>query len=192
MNRDTLTGLVLMVIAFLVFSWWTQPSAEDIENQRKQDSIAAVARDAAEKQHLKQAEKAAAEAEAAAKGDTTALFHAALNGKATPVVLKNEKVELTLSTKGGTIEKAVVKGFLNADNSQNDVTLFDGETQNMNFMLAGKQDNIITRDLYFTHHDSTGRQRRLHCHGLSSWQGLYAALLVAGKGTWRHVRTQLQ
>ncbi|MBR0047978.1 MAG: membrane protein insertase YidC [Prevotella sp.] len=150
MNRDTLTGLVLMVIAFLVFSWWTQPSAEDIENQRKQDSIAAVARDAAEKQQLKQAEKAAAEAEAAAKGDTTALFHAALNGKATPVVLKNEKVELTLSTKGGTIEKAVVKGFLNADNSQNDVTLFDGETQNMNFMLAGKQDNIITRDLYFT------------------------------------------
>ena len=66
------------------------------------------------------------------------------------MVLKNEKVELTFSTKGGTITKAVIKGFQNVDNSENNVTLFDKETQQMNFLLAGKQENIITQDLYFT------------------------------------------
>jgi len=56
---------------------------------------------------------------------------------------------LTFSTKGGTISKAVIKGFEDRDNKM-DVTLFDEKTQQMNFMLAGKSENIITQDLYFT------------------------------------------
>ena len=149
MNRDTLIGLILMVLVFFIFSWWTQPSAEEIENQRKQDSIAAVARDEAAKQQLAEANKRKAEAEAAAKGDTTALFHAALNGESSDVVLKNGKVELTLNTKGGTLTKAVIKNFADKDGNA-DVTLYDAKDQQMCFLLAGKQDNIITRDLYFT------------------------------------------
>ena len=65
------------------------------------------------------------------------------------MVLKNEKVELTFDTKGGTISKAIIKGFEDKDNKM-DVTLFDGKTQQMNFMLAGKTENIITKDLFFT------------------------------------------
>ena len=66
------------------------------------------------------------------------------------MVLKNGKVELTLQTKGGTVSKAVIKGFENIDNTKDEVTLFDEKTQQLNFMLAGKTDNIVTRDLYFT------------------------------------------
>ena len=90
-----------------------------------------------------------AQAEAAAKGDSTALFFSALNGQNQNVVLKNDKVELTFSTKGGSIAKAVIKGFENLEDGM-DVTLFDEKTQQMNFMLAGKSENIITKDLFFT------------------------------------------
>ncbi|MBQ8712117.1 MAG: membrane protein insertase YidC, partial [Prevotella sp.] len=155
MNRDTLIGFVLIALVLIGFSWYNQPSQKEMEAyQRQQDSIAAIQQDKETKKAIDEAERRA-KAEEAAKGDTTALFYAALNGQNSPVVLKNEKVELTFDTKGGTIAKAVIKGFKNADNSKDEVTLFDEKTQQMNFMLAGKQDNIITRDLYFTPSNQT-------------------------------------
>ena len=149
MNRDTVIGFVLIALVLIGFSWYNQPSAEQIEAQRREDSIAAVMKDNAAKQQVEQAARKA-EAEEAARRDTNALFHTAMSGQDTKVVLKNDKVELTLQTKGGTIAKAVIKGFKNIDNSKDEVTLFDEETQQMNFMLAGKQENIITQDMYFT------------------------------------------
>ena len=148
MNRDTVIGFVLIALVLIGFSWWNQPSAEQIEAQRKEDSIAAVMKDNAQKQ---QAEEAARKAKAAevAKADTTALFYQALSGESSDVVLKNGKVELTLNTKGGTLTKVVVKDFADKDGNP-DVTLYDLKDQQMNFLMAGKQDNIITQELYFT------------------------------------------
>jgi YidC/Oxa1 family membrane protein insertase len=149
MNRDTVIGFVLIALVLIGFSWYNQPSAEQIEAQRKEDSIAAVMKENAAKKQKADETARKAEAEAAAKGDTTALFHAALNGTNQDIVLKNQKVELTFSTKGGTISKAIIKDFADKDGNK-DVTLFDTKDQQMNFLLAGKQDNIITQDLFFT------------------------------------------
>ena len=149
MNKDTLIGFVLIALVLIGFSWYNQPSAEEIEAARKQDSIAAAIKDNAAKQQKANEEARKAQAEVAAKGDSTALFFSALNGQNQSVVLKNEKVELTFDTKGGTISKAIIKGFEDKDNKM-DVTLFDSKTQQMNFMLAGKSENIITKDLFFT------------------------------------------
>ena len=114
MDKNTITGFILIAAILIVFSWWNQPSEEQVAELRKQDSIAAV-----EKQKAEQASKAKAEAEKAKKADqlaeiaqdTTALFHQALQGSAQDVVLKNSKLELTFSTKGATIQKAIIKGF---------------------------------------------------------------------------------
>ncbi|MBP3842144.1 MAG: membrane protein insertase YidC [Prevotella sp.] len=149
MNKDTLTGLILMGVLLVAYTWWTQPSQEEIETyKRQQDSIAAVQRDVEVKAQMAEADRKA-KAEVAARGDSTALFFQALNGEEKDIVLKNDKLELTFSTKGGTLTKAVILGFEDKDSAKN-VTLFDGKDQQMNFMLAGKNDNIITKDLYFT------------------------------------------
>ena len=149
MNKDTIIGFVLIALVLIGFSWYNQPSAEEIEAARKQDSIAAAIKDNAVKQQKASEAERKAQAEAAITDDSTAIFYAALKGTNQPVILKNDKVELTFSTKGGTISKAVIKGFEDRDNKM-DVTLFDEKTQQMNFMLAGKSENIITQDLYFT------------------------------------------
>ena len=148
MNRDTIIGFVLIALVLIGFSWYNQPSAEQMEAMRKEDSIATVMKQNAEKKEKAEAAVKKAEAEAA-KDDSTALFYTALNGSEEDIILKNGKVELTLSTKGGTLSKAVIKNFTDKDGHQ-DVTLFDKKDQRMNFLLAGKQDNIITQDLYFT------------------------------------------
>ena len=150
MNRDTIIGFVLIAVVLIGFSWYNQPSAEEIEAARKQDSIAAVMKEkAAKEQQIAAQKKQETKAADSISADTTALFHQAMSGTSQKVVLKNSKLELTLDTKGGVIRKAVIKDFKSIDGA-NDVTLFDENDQNLNFMLAGKQDNIVTADLYFT------------------------------------------
>ena len=158
MNRDTIIGFVLIAVVLIGFSWWNQPSAEQIEAARLQDSLQAVAQEQAAKAQ-KEAAALASKPQGTVDGDsvasdTTALFHAALKGTSEKIVLKNGKLELTLDTKGGVIRKAVIKDFKSIDD-QPDVTLFDEKDQNMTFMLAGKQENIVTSEMYFTPSEQT-------------------------------------
>ena len=145
MDKNTITGFVLIAALLIGFSWFNKPSDEEIAQQRTQDSIANVQKEKAKQQ---QAANAAA-AKAMAKIDTTAAFHEALAGKAQKDTLKNQKVELIFNSKGATVEKAVIKGFKDYKGNK-DVTLFDGKDQSLNFMLAGKETNLITSDMYFT------------------------------------------
>ena len=157
MDKNNIIGCVLIAALLIGFSWWSQPSEEQQRAQFVQDSIATVKKEQAEKAAKLAAEKKQAEAKEKIQSDSTALFYSALNGKAEKVVLKNKKVELTLNTKGGTVEKAVIKGYVGhninvKDGSKDvkDVTLFDAKDQSLKFMLAAKEANIITSDLYFT------------------------------------------
>ena len=154
MNKDTIIGFVLIAIVLIGFSWYNQPSAEEIEAARLQDSIESVMKEKAVQEQKIAQKKQQVAVDSAALNDTTALFHQAMNGTSQKVVLKNSKLELTLDTKGGIIKKAVIKNFKSIDGKP-DVTLFDEEDQNLNFMLAGKQDNIVTADLFFTPSEQT-------------------------------------
>ena len=147
MDKNTITGFILIALVLIVFSWWTRPSEEQMRQQQVQDSIAQVAKINAEKRQKAEAAKQMA-AKQKAEEDSTALFHNALKGNEQKVVLKNEKVELTLNSKGATVEKAVVKGFKDR-NGKPDVTLFDGKEQSLNYTLTAKESNISTQDLFF-------------------------------------------
>ena len=149
MNKNTTIGLLLMALLLIGYTWYVQPSEEQIAMQRQEDSIANAIKQKAEQAQKSEEAARKAQAAASAKGDTSALFHPALNGINKQVTLKNDKVELTLETKGGVIKKAKILGFKDHTGAP-DVTLFDGKDQSLNFMMAGKETNIITADLYFT------------------------------------------
>ena len=154
MNKNNIIGFVLMAAVLIGYGIWSQPSAEQKAAQKRQDSIENVARVKAENAAKLAAQQKTAQAKAAAEADTTALFHAALKGNATNVVLKNNDVELTLNTKGGVVTKAVIKNF-DDRNGNNYVTLFDDKTQSLNFAMTAKTVNINTADLYFTPSNQT-------------------------------------
>ena len=148
MDKNTITGLVLMGLLLIGFSWWSQPSSEQKAEMMRQDSIAAVMKQKAETSKKNAEAKHLAEQKAKQEADTTALFHEALQGEAQYIVLKNEKVNLTLSTKGGTVTKAVIKGFKDREGNK-DVTLLDEKVHSLNFTLSTKDTNIATQDLFF-------------------------------------------
>lgn len=157
MNKNNIIGFLLIAVVLIGFSWYNQPSAEEQRAAFVQDSIAKAKHAEMEKASKAAAAKRQTNAKAKVEADSTALFYSALKGQAKKIVLKNEKVELTLNTKGATVEKAVIKGYVGhnlqvKDGSADakDVTLFDGNDQSLKFMLEAKETNIITSDLYFT------------------------------------------
>ncbi len=149
MDKNTMTGLVLMGLLLIGFSWWSQPSAEEQAKKMQQDSIAAVTQHKAELAKQQAHAKEIANLKAKQKADTTALFHAALEGQAQEVVLKNEHLELSVNTKGGTVSKAIIKNFKDREDNP-DVVLFDDKVQKLNFIMSTKEANIATQDLYFS------------------------------------------
>ena len=157
MNKNNIIGFLLIAVVLIGFSWYNQPSAEEQRAAFVQDSIAKAKHAEMEKASKAAAAKRQTDAKAKVEADSTALFYSALKGQAKKIVLKNKKVELTLNTKGATVEKAVIKGYVGhnlqvKDGSADakDVTLFDGNDQSLKFMLEAKEANIITSDLYFT------------------------------------------
>ena len=147
MNKNTLTGFALIAVLLILFNWWSQPSQEEIDAyQRQQDSIAMIQ---AQAEKVAEAKDAMKQDESTIQEDSAALFFGATNGSNKAVTLNNGKVELTFNTKGGALASAHILNFEDRDKNK-DVTLFTEEGQQMNFVIDGKEDNILTQNLYFT------------------------------------------
>ena len=163
MNKNTLIGFVLIAVVLVGFSWYSQPSQEEMRAQFVKDSLEQVAKQKADQAAKIAAYKQQQAAKEQVAADTTALFYKALTGKAQDVVLQNAKLAVTLSTKGGTVTKAYIKnekgsrryvGHNIADKTGKSddlggVTLFSGKDQSLNYTLVAKEMNISTGDLFF-------------------------------------------
>ena len=153
MDKNTIIGFVLIAGILIGYSFWTRPSAEEMAEIARQDSIAQVEQKK-QAERLKNQQPQQLELQKASEEDTTQLFYAALRGESQQVVLKNSKLELTLNSKGGTVSKVVIKDFEDINNNK-DITLFEGNNHSLNFILATKEANINTSDLFFMPSDIT-------------------------------------
>lgn len=149
MDKNTITGFVLIAILLVGFSFLSRPSQEQLEaQQRYYDSIAQVQQREAD---LKaKAEAALAnEKEAAENADSTALFFSSRQGFNTQITIQNNLAEITVDTKGGRIASATLKEYMEQDKTT-PVTLFSGDEASMNFLFYNKEEIIQTEKYYFT------------------------------------------
>ena len=153
MDKNTITGLVLIGILLVGFSILSRPSKEQLEaQQRYYDSIAQVQQREADLRA--KAEAALANEQKQALTDSTSLFFRALHGTDEQVTIQNDVASLTLSTKGGTICKSVLKDYMEQD-KKTPITLFRGEDVNLNFLFYNQRETILTENYYFTPVDRT-------------------------------------
>ena len=148
MDKNTITGLVLIAILLVGFSFLSRPSEEQIAAQKKYyDSIAVV-----QKQEEALKAKAAAalaneKGEATGTVDSTSLFFNAMQGKESFTTIQNNLVEITFDNKGGRVYSAMLKGYNGQDGKP--VVLFNGSDAEMNFNFYNKKETIQTKDYYF-------------------------------------------
>ena len=146
MDKNTLIGFALIGLVLIGFSIYNRPPEEKMARiQRYQDSIQQVLHDQAT---IEAAELAAEQQLRNALPDSASALFSVAQGKESFVTLKNNLVELQLSTKGGVVNKATLAEYTGKDGAP--IVLFDGnEEMRMNFAFNGKNENIFTENLYF-------------------------------------------
>ncbi|MEY4106266.1 MAG: hypothetical protein RL181_608 [Bacteroidota bacterium] len=116
MDRNTIIGLSLIFVLFFAWQYISSPTKEQLEaQQRTQDSLALVERQADSLTRLKT--QKAREAEASVPdsvlnqrlSSTFGPFSASARGKEQLVVLENNKLKITFSSKGGRIKEVLLK-----------------------------------------------------------------------------------
>ena len=151
MNKNTITAFVLMaVVLFGFMAYQNHTMSIQQEEIRIQDSIAAVNADKALKQQQAKVQKIEEE-----KNDTLSPLFTARQGQPGTVVIENELIRVTLTNKGGQMQRVELKDSTYKSREGGNVVLFDKGDQNMNIMMDGKDANIATSDFYFTPTDTT-------------------------------------
>ncbi|MDO5570374.1 MAG: membrane protein insertase YidC [Bacteroidales bacterium] len=158
MDKNTITGFVLIAIIVFAFSYLNQPSKDQIEKQRLyQDSIAQVLK-AQENEAAKSIKNEVSAQNQTFESDSAktaflnsqfGVFANAVNGESKVVSLDNEFLSLKFNTKGGILEEAVLKDYKTYKDDQ--VVLFNKEDDNYGFSFVTADQKVVnTADLYFT------------------------------------------
>jgi len=144
MDKNTITGFILIALVVIGFSWYSQPSKEELEAMARQDSIAAV-----EQQKQAEAEKKAEEVVASpATPDSSSLFFSQSNGEGERILLQNNKVKIGINSKGAVVEDAEIIGY-KSRRRDGDVVILGKEDASMKLTLPLKQENLCLTDLVF-------------------------------------------
>ncbi|PWG82147.1 membrane protein insertase YidC [Pararcticibacter amylolyticus] len=147
MDRNTFTGLFLILIILIGFTYLTRPSEEEIKRERiVQDSLTRV----------KSGKQAPAAVQPKQKNEVPAVDSSLLRGPFGPanqgteatVLLQNEHLKVNLSTKGGRIASVELKEYKTYDKKP--LILFNGEDSNFGLVLHAGNNVISTKNLYFT------------------------------------------
>ena len=158
MDKNTITGFVLIGVVLFAFSWFNRPTPEQIEAQRRyQDSLAQI--ELAQQMELAQKEQQAAMLQDSINHlpDSVRMqnmrqrfgdFAKAMTGEERQTTIENELLELRVSNKGGRIVYARLKEY--DDYQGQPLVLFDEQNSELNFSLVTADNRVVnTSELYF-------------------------------------------
>jgi len=171
MDRNSLIGLGLMGAVLIGWMYFTAPSKQEIErNKRVRDSLALIEQKKAEEK----AKSIANQTKEIPKTNITSNdsvssvpdsvlkqkeaekllltfrdFAPAANGKLEEFILENNLIKVTISSKGGKIKNVQLKNFTRPD-SKNPLELFNDDSLKQSIILNVYNNSIISTDsLYF-------------------------------------------
>lgn len=138
MDKNTITGLVIIFLILIGFSYFTRPSEEQVRAmQRQQDSIARVERERMELAARQQQEKDNAAAVAVQKD--TIFSQDSLENKT--IILENDKIRLHIATQGGRISFVELKEYRTHDSLPLILWRSDESRLGLNFYARNQQIN---------------------------------------------------
>ena len=161
MDRNTITGLVVIALILIGYSYFMSPSKEELKAMHVRDSIALVeAQRAAALEKERQADFAAQQQNTETQqAGTEAIF----KQDSLPVeqyTLENNKIKLHINTKGGCIDYVDLKGYRTHDSLPLILWKDHKSSMGLNFYARNKQ--INTADLIFVPNTN---QKELNAEG---------------------------
>ncbi len=151
MDRNTFIGLGLIFALLIGFSYLNRPSQEEIElAKRRSDSLAFVR--AEKEKEYKEAEFKAQQqstvADTAKLTEQMGSFAKLSSGETKYITLENDYIRLKISTRGGRIYSAEIKGYKTYKGDS--LSLFTGNNNVFGLQFWGDKNDIKTQDLFFS------------------------------------------
>lgn len=145
MDRNTFTGLFLIMLIMVGGFYLIKPSPEEIKKEKERTEAAAAAKNGKKPAATKAVATAAPQTvdSAVLKGP----FGSAVAGKAQQIVLENSDVKVELSTLGGKVESVELKGYKTFDKKA--LVLFDGDGNTFGTTVNAAGRGFNTATLYF-------------------------------------------
>jgi len=151
MDRNTFTGLFLILIILVGSTYLMQPSSEDIKREKTKQTQDSLARLTKNKSAVPVTMPDTAKAVKAVAIDSTLIktgpFGSAQSGSNEPVILENEFLKVKISPRGGRIASVQLKNFKTY--TQEPLIMFEGEGNKFGLMFGSAGQNINTNELYF-------------------------------------------
>jgi YidC/Oxa1 family membrane protein insertase len=148
MDRNTLTGLVLIGLILTVFSIFNQPSDEDIKKKAKTEQVNAKEKAAAKKESAK-----AANVKSVAKEKKQIKEHLDESVKGEIITLENDKLIIDFNTKGGLVAAVYLKNYKSyfdfAKKNDKPLCLFKNGDAINQLVLTSKKGKIYTSKYLF-------------------------------------------
>lgn len=167
MDKNSIIGVVLIAAIIGVFMWWSQPSAEQIAQQKMQrDSLAMVelTRQAEEKAaQIADTAKASIAPDSAALASQYGVFANVAKGENSFVTLENKLIKVTLASKGGRVYSVELKDYKTFDNQP--LVIFDGDHNKFGFTFTHNNRVYNTNDLYFEVTKQSGNNAEFRLKG---------------------------
>jgi len=148
MDRNTLTGLVLIGLILTVFSIFNQPSDEDIKKKAKTEQVNAKEKAAAKKESAK-----AANVKSVTKEKKQIKEHLDESVKGEIITLENDKLIIDFNTKGGLVAAVYLKNYKSyfdfAKKNDKPLCLFKNGDAINQLVLTSKKGKIYTSKYLF-------------------------------------------
>ncbi|GHV69534.1 membrane protein insertase YidC [Bacteroidia bacterium] len=147
MDKNTITGLVLILLILIGFSYFTKPSQEEQARElQRRDSIARVIE---VKRLLAEAEakKEVAIEEKTSRRDTSTVFEQG-ETEAREIILENNKILLKINTLGGRIDYVELKEYVTHDSLP--LILWQPKTSAFSLSFYANRREIVTEKMLFT------------------------------------------
>jgi YidC/Oxa1 family membrane protein insertase len=155
MDKNQATGLILFAAVILVYSLFFASEPQPVtEPQTTSRSTQVQSKTADTDQEVELEGNATTDSlSSLANKQKYGDFSDLLKGEKRETVLENDNIKVTLSNKGGEIQKVEIKGFKTYD--QQPLILFNSETGSLDYKIKASQGDISLNDLYFTVNESS-------------------------------------
>ena len=156
MDRNTITGLILIFVILFTFSYFNKPSEKDIELLRLKNDSIAMAESAKARESAKQIELSAIKPGISQADSTTVqneltnlygVFSVAAKGEEKFVTLENNLMKVVLSNKGGKIYSVELKDYKRYNGKP--LILFEGEENRFGLNFFSQNKSIQTDQFFF-------------------------------------------
>jgi YidC/Oxa1 family membrane protein insertase len=159
MDKNTITGFILILLVLIGFYFLNRPSQEQLEAQRRyQDSIVTLRQnqlkeqqEAILQQQTTETENQVTNSDSIQQAHITAKFGdfaEVAQGTEEIVTLENDLLVMKINTKGGKIQSVQLKNY--TDYQDNPLILFQDDDSRFSITLVTKNNRVIeTEDLFF-------------------------------------------